>query len=571
VAPLTGGQGSELSGTTVKPGAEAPAGGVSARSRLAAAWRDPVTIVIAAATVLALGLRVYELSRPGYLLGLTEYDDGSYFGSSVHLVGGILPYRDFIFVQPPGILLLMAPVALVAKVTGTAAGMAIGRVLTMLASAAGVVLVGLLVRHRGALAALIACGVLAVFPAAVAAAHTVLVEPWLVLFCLLGAVAVFDRDRLTTSGRRLAWGGAAFGFAGAIEGWALVPVLVVLAISLPWVRRALTFAAGVAATFVITVLPFAVLAPGRFYQSLIVAQVGHRAAVLRVPVWGRLKEMAGLSHINLPGQADLLVAQLHLREHSTIVFTVVILVLLTVGGLAAEIVVTRRPPPPLDGFALVTSVLIVALFLLPTQFHYHFAAFLAPFLGLAIALPAARLLTPGWERGKDGAAGRSAGGPLAWAAAGLAAALLVVFTIFQVRAEGQLKAIIAPTGPGSIAAFGRAIPPGSCVATDEVSLLLLANRFVTHVPGCSPMVDGTGTDLALSRGGTPGTGAGRNPAVAAAWRQEFAHAQYAWLSRYSNRRIAWSPALRAYFDRHFVPVMTDLRGDVLYRRQRSGG
>jgi len=555
----------------VKPGAEAPAGGVPARSRLAAAWRDPVTIVITAATVLALGLRIYELSRPGYLLGLTEYDDGSYFGSSVHLVGGILPYRDFVFVQPPGILLLMAPVALVAKVTGTAAGMAIGRVLTMLASAAGVVLVGLLVRHRGALAALIACGVLAVFPAAIAAAHTVLVEPWLVLFCLLGALAVFDRNRLTASGRRLAWGGVAFGFAGAIEGWALVPVLVVLAISLPWARRALTFAAGVAGAFLVAVLPFAVLAPGRFYQSLIVAQVGHRAAVLRVPVWGRLKEMAGLSHVNLPGQADLLVTQMHLREHSTIVFTVVILVLLTVGGLAAEIAVTRRPPPPLDGFALVTSALIVILFLLPTQFHYHFAAFLAPFLGLAIALPAARLLTPGWERGKDGGTGRPAGGPLAWVATGLAAALLVVFTIFQVRAEGQLKAIIAPTGPGSIAAFGRAIPPGSCVATDEVSLLILADRFVTHVPGCSPMVDGTGTDLALSRGGTPGTGAGRNPAVAAAWRQEFAHAQYAWLSAYSHRRIAWSPALRAYFDSHFVPVMTDLRGDVLYRRQRSGG
>jgi hypothetical protein len=209
----------------------------------------------------------------------------------------------------------------------------------------------------------------------------------------------------------------------------------------------------------------------------------------------------------------------------------------------------------------------------PTQFHPHFAAFLAPFLGLAIALPAARLLTPGWASRQDGTGqpARPAGGTLAWVATGLAAAFLVVFTIFQVRAEGQLKAIIAPTGPGSIAAFARPIPPGSCVATDEVSFLILANRFVTAVPGCSPMVDGTGTDLALSRGGTPGTGAGRNPAVAAAWRQEFAHARYAWLSVYSRRRIAWSPALRAYFDSHFVPVMSDGRGDVLYRRQRSGG
>jgi len=59
--------------------------------------------------------------------------------------------------------------------------------------------------------------------------------------------------------------------------------------------------------------------------------------------------------------------------------------------------------------------------------------------------------------------------------------------------------------------------------------------------------------------------------VAAAWRQEFAHARYAWLSALSRRRIAWSPALRAYFNRNFVPVVSDSRGDVLYRRQRSGG
>jgi hypothetical protein len=149
----------------------------------------------------------------------------------------------------------------------------------------------------------------------------------------------------------------------------------------------------------------------------------------------------------------------------------------------------------------------------------------------------------------------------------LAAAVLVVFTIVQVRAEGQVKAILPVTGPGSTSAFAQHIPPGSCVATDEVSLLIVANRFVTAVPGCSAMLDGTGTDLALSDGETPGTGAGGNPAVAAAWQQEFAHAQYAWFSAYSGRRIAWSPALQAYFTSHFVPVMRDQRGDTLYRRR----
>jgi succinate dehydrogenase hydrophobic anchor subunit len=292
-----------------------------------------------------------------------------------------------------------------------------------------------------------------------------------------------------------------------------------------------------------------------------------------VPIWIRLKEMTGLSHVQLPGQADLLVAQLHLRQHSTLVFTAVILVLLTVGVLAALVAVTRRPPTPLEGFALATMALIVAIFLWPTQFHYHFTAFLAPFLGLAIALPLSRLVALRRASAQEERPGRAARRPagLAWAVTGLAAAVLVVFTIFQVRAEGKVRAILPPTGPESIAAFAQAIPPGSCVATDEVSLLILANRFTTDVPGCSAMVDGTGTDLALSDGGTPGTGAGRDPEVAAAWRQAFAHARYAWFSAFSFRRIAWSPALRRYFTSHFEPIMRDSRGDVLYQRQRNGG
>jgi hypothetical protein len=566
------GSGSEppLSGTRVKPAAAAQADGPSARRRLVAAWRNPVAVVIAAATVLALGLRLYELFRPGYLLGLTEYDDGSYFGSAVHLTQGILPYRDFIFVQPPGIIVLMAPVALLAKVTGTATAMAAGRILTALASAAGVVLAGLLVRHRGVLAVLIAGGVLAVFPDSIAASHTVLVEPWLVLFCLAGALAVFDGDRLTASRRRLAWGGAAFGFAGAIEAWAIMPVLVLFLLALPWARRALTFAAGVAAGFLVPVLPFAALAPGRFYQSLIVAQVGPRAAGRRVPVWIRLKEMTGLSHVNLPGRANLLFTHVHLRQHPTVVFTVVILALLTVGVLAVLTVTTLRPPTPLEGFALATTALIAAIFLWPSQFHYHFSAFLAPFLGLAIALPAARLLAARRAPGEAGTGPGVPGAPRAvrWAATGLAGVAIVVFTIFQVRAEGHLQAIVSP----SVArAAARVIPPGSCVATDEVALLILADRFVSDVPGCSTMVDGLGTDLALSGGLKPGTGANRSAATVAVWRQAFAHAQYAWLSIYNVRRVAWSPALRAYFDRSFTPVMRDRRGDVLYRRQRSGG
>jgi alpha-1,2-mannosyltransferase len=558
----------QVSGTTVEPAAHARAGRATALPWLAGVWRDPVAAAIAVATLAALGLRFYQLARPGYLTGLTEYDDGPYFGSAVRLVSGQLPYRAFIFVQPPGITLLMAPAALVAKAVGTAAGMAIGRVLTTLASAAGVVLAGLLVRHRGPVATLVACGVLATYPDAVSAAHTVLVEPWLVLLCLLGALAVFDRGRLA-AGRRLIWGGLAFGFAGAVEAWAILPVLVVAALCLlpgagaardRW-RRAGAFAAGVTLGFGVPVLPFALAGPRQFYQSLIVAQVGPRAAVTRIPLWARFKEMAGLSDTHLPGRVYLGFTRVYVTEHLAVTAAVVAIAALAIALPALRTLASRWRPAPLDGFAVVTMLLVVAVFCWPSQFHYHFSAFLAPFLALAVALPLGGQAAPGDVA--PAGAGRGTGRWLPGVLAGLAAAVLAAFTVFQARAEAQLQPLVAPA---TIATARQAIPAGSCVATDEVSLLLLADRFTSAVPGCSPVLDGLGTDLALSGGRKPSTGAGRAPAVAAVWQAAFTHAQFAWLSRYNARRIAWTPALRAYFRGHFTRVLADSRGDALYRR-----
>jgi hypothetical protein len=591
---------------------EARPGGATARGRLAGAGRDPVILVIAAATAVGLALRLWQLSRPGYLFGVTEYDDGPYFGSAVRLVDGVLPYRDFILVQPPGITLLMVPAALAGKVAGTAWGMAAGRILTALASSAGIALAGLLVRHRGAPAALVACGVLAVYPDSVAAAHTVLVEPWLVLCCLAGAVAVLDGDRITASTRRLAWGGAAFGVAGAVESWAILPVLTLLGLccsegTARW-RRAGVFAGGVAAGFAVPVLPFATLAPRRFYDSLIVAQVGPRAGVRRVPVFARLQEMAGLSYAHFPVR----LGTIHLPGHTAIMLTAAAVVLVTTGGLAVTALASHARPAPLDWFAVVTLTLVVAVFLWPSQFHYHFCAFLAPFLGLGIALPLASLArlargsdptgTPRWPqaaflrhaawarlaRGSDPSGtprwpwaaflrhaawarlARVAAGP-GWPDRAVAAAAAVILGVCAAAGFAAENALNPDVSPATIAAAARRIPPGSCVVTDEVSLLLLADRFAAQAPGCSPVLDGLGTDLALSGGLKPATGAGGVPAVAAVWWQAFRHARFAWLSRLNHRRIAWTPALRGYFRSHFTRVLTDRRGDALYRRASPGG
>jgi hypothetical protein len=136
-----------------------------------------------------------------------------------------------------------------------------------------------------------------------------------------------------------------------------------------------------------------------------------------------------------------------------------------------------------------------------------------------------------------------------------------------VRAAARIARIIATTE--------RIAPAGACVLTDRVSYTIAANRFITHVPGCSPEDDGVGANLALSHGRSGTTGAGNVPAVATMWRDGFEHAEYVLLTANNFTRIAWSPALVTYFHSNFHQVVKFWSRAVLYVRNgipvRSSG
>ncbi len=518
-------------------------------------WLSPIALIITGFTVIGLGLRLFLLSRPGYLLGVTQYDDGPYFGSALRLVHGALPYRDFIIVQPPGITLVMTPAALLAQVTSTAWGMAAGRILTVLASSAGIVLVGLLARHRGPLAVALSCGILAIFPGSLVAAHTVLLEPWVTLFCLIGAVAVLDRDQLARSSRRLLWGGVAFGFAGAVEVWAIIPVVVIAALLAREIRRAALFVGGVAIGFCVPVIPFAATAPRRFYNSFFAAQV-FRVVPTRTPVHKRLRLMSGIGQL------------LHLGTTATLIVAVII-VIFVAGAFTAAWRISGRPLTGLDWFAVVTCTLVVAAFLWYAQFFLHFPAFLAPFLGLSIGLAAGRLAAALQTGGIEAPASeRSPSSWAQWAVVGLAASGMVILAVHQ----GQSDLSVSPrVTPAALRAVQRIVHPGACVLTDQASFLIAADRFYSGAPGCSQLVDAIGTDYSLGHGRDASSGAARYPAVDDTWRSAFGHAQYVWLSlRFNKRRIAWTPALRSYFGNHFTRVYKDGKSDALYARTSSG-
>jgi hypothetical protein len=420
-------------------------------------------------------------------------------------------------------------------------------VVTALASAAAVPLIGLLTRHRGFVAVLVSCGVLAIYPDSIMAARTVLLEPWLVLFCLLGALAVFDGDRVAT-GRRLLLGGVLFGLAGAVKVWAILPVVVILVLTARRPRQAAIYAGGVVLGFCAAVLPFALTAPTTFFRSVIIAQLV-RNNLVRIPQGYRLQQMLGLAHVS------------QLVTPALVIIGIAVLVAIAAISVRGARL-ARSAPPALDWFATATCALVVAAFLWPADFFYHYPGFLAPFLALALALPLSRLL-----------AALPAGGTRRWPPALVrrwatvaAGVVLVVLTVFQVVAEGH-EASGVPAS--EIAAAQRLIPPGACVATDQVSYTIAINRFVSAAPGCSLMIDGLGTDYALSNGRNGQTGAGSSPAVAAAWLAEFRAAGYAWLTTEQARRIPWTPALTAYFRSHFVPLAGG--PDGLYIRSAHRG
>ena len=140
---------------------------------------------------------------------------------------------------------------------------------------------------------------------------------------------------------------------------------------------------------------------------------------------------------------------------------------------------------------------------------------------------------------------------------------VVVLALDQASYESHLQLRLAPVA----AQIEKIIPKGACVATDQTSYLLMANRFSPDQANCPHMLDGLGSDLGFSNGLKPSTGAGNVPAVQAMWWDEFTRAQFVWLSYNSYRRVAWYPQLRAYFKANFVQVYKHGWHDTLWARK----
>ena len=91
--------------------------------------------------LVGLALRIAPWLRANGFLGVQEYDDGVYYGAAKALLHGLLPYRDFTIVHPPGSTVLLLPFAALGSVFGDPVGLASARVAVAVLAVANIVLV----------------------------------------------------------------------------------------------------------------------------------------------------------------------------------------------------------------------------------------------------------------------------------------------------------------------------------------------------------------------------------------------------------------------------------------------
>ncbi|MBO0811619.1 MAG: hypothetical protein J2P23_06190 [Microlunatus sp.] len=231
-----------------------------------------------AAFLLAVLVRLVPMLRGGGLRGYGSYDDSVYYASAVGLVHGRLPYRDFLLLQPPGVVVLLAPFAAIGRLVGEADGLALGRLAWMIMgglTAAGIVI---LLRPLGRAAAITGAAFYAFFwPAAMVERVTDLEAPQnLALVIALLLLRTRREPRAETIAAVLA--GVAIGISLGVKIWAVLP-LVVLAVSLIIARRFRALVGLLVASIVVAAasyLPFFVGAPVRMWQMVVLDQFGRR-------------------------------------------------------------------------------------------------------------------------------------------------------------------------------------------------------------------------------------------------------------------------------------------------------
>ena len=442
--------------------------------------------VVVVVGLVALAARLGPVLAGGTLRAVQGYDDGVHLAVAQRLLAGIVPYRDEVFLHPPGIAILLAPFAALADPLGDSWSLGLARLAFMLLGSVNAMLVAWILARRGILASAVGGGAYALWGASLAAEHTVYLEVPIAFGLLLALGALTSAGPGSVAGSRsvtraVAASGLALGVAVTFKIWVGVDMLVLGALVLArWGPRTLArWCAWCALGAAPILVPFLALAPAQLWHDVVVVQSAR-------PTQG--KALAGRFAALDPTVA----------WHPLFAWPVVgVLGLLLLAALAGPMVraLRRRVRPhawsdPL-WWGLLAAAQLLALALAPS-FYLHYAAFAAPALCLVLGAGAGRLAVR--ARAARGAVARR--GPAAIAAAAVAVALVLVASPPRMPDAG-------PVDNAALAAFAAA---HHCVWARNPSYLQVADAAARQIrAGCPSSPDLVGVWLTFSgRSSGPG-------------------------------------------------------------------
>ena len=395
------------------------------------------------------------LSRGG-LTGNFGYDPAVYYTSADALVHGRLPYRDFVLLHPPALMITLTPFAVLGRLTSDHVGFIVGNIAFMILGAGNATLVVVVARRLRipAHAAVLGGIFYALWLGVVTTETSSRLEPLGSFFFLLALWALLGQERTRN---RLLLGGMALGASAAVKIWWIAPLVVLVgweALSDPTRRRALWVAGGSVISLSLILGPFFVLAPSAMWRMVVTDQLGRHRSTNTVQ---RLNELSSL-HAAFPSL------------HGAPDYAALVLIGFVVATLGVRARRSREGRVVLGIAVLQLAVLLVS----PTYFPYY-SGYPAVAFALVVAISAG--------------SGRNApvriSGPAASGAVIACAALLTVAAL--VLRSGSYVAAF----PGS--QLASRVSGVRCVMADAPMALIELNVLSRDLAnGCPNWVDVSG-------------------------------------------------------------------------------
>lgn len=349
-----------------------------------------------------------------------------------------------------------------------------------------------------------------------------------------------------TTGWRVYLSGVAFGLACSFKVWALIPAAIVFLFAAFAGRgRVSRFLGGLATGVAVIFGPFAVAAGGAFFRDVFAAQV-NRILIRGVhQVLARLRDVLGLRVLGLTGWATVL----------GLIALVILVALAHYGPSGFERGST------FDRCVAVVSLAALAVLSVASPYFGHYAFLVAPWLAMIAGSVVARALTN---------AIRLVSTPtrrIQWARAGTVTVIsltLLLGTVAEIQSFHVYKHTDRSKVNARPLAAITALPASSCVLTDQIAMVISANRLREGEGGCPLVLDSDG--IMLIQRASEGTSQSAKAALARRWQDWFERADYVYLTGSYQRRIPWTNWLERWFDDHFVRVHLGRSNGVFYKR-----